>query len=993
MMGGSSSTKTPPATALRIQSSIAGLPITVGWGRTRVSGNLIWYGDFASHANSSGGGGKGGGGGGKGGSGSTTYNASIIIGISEGPISAVNGVWSDSTYYSLGSQSLGYLDGDYGQGPWSYLSSVYPSQALDYRGLAIVVGANISLGTSPNLPNYTFDVSFAINGAISGIDGANPKDVLIDYLTNPYYGVGFPSSFIGDLTNYSNYCIANGLVVSPTITTQTEARQFVTDLMDATNSQIIWIGGKLNVVPYGDTSVSNYGATYTAPSTALFSLSDIDYKSPQGGNNNSSSSLTQSDPVQSSRIQSSNQFNQIWIEFLDASNSYNPNTISASDDASINLYGLRKQSTKTLHFFTWVNAAVTSANLMLGRQAIRNTYAFTLGPEYIMLDPMDIIEINDPAQGLVNTWVRITEIQENNDYSLTFQAEDVLVGSGSTPLYSAQASLSTALPANSPPAGVITPVIWEPTYALAGGTEIWIAIGAPTNFGGADVYVSTDNSNYINIGRFNGNSRVGTLTATIPSVTQSVFGITTLDTTNTLSVDMSPTGAQLLSGTSNDAQVGNTLCYVGGEYISYETATLTSGDAYNLTYLVRGMYDSVPQTNTPGTPIVRLSVGTYFTYTLTADRIGQVLYFKILPFNQYGAGEPDISAVSPVVYTVVGTALAEVLAPPTNLTTSYIGSFTYLSWTEIKDWRAPVYEIRKGASWATALKLATVAHPPFLVSGNDTYWVAAVVTPDPALTVYSSYVDLSIQSSVLAPNVAAAWDELGTGWTGTLTGGAVLTAGTISTSGGVTSQVGGVYTIPTSHIVNVGRVCTCNVIINWSASSFPTSQNLIGLASFLTVTDFLGGASSYAALVYPEINISQDGTTWAGWQKYTPGAYTGMAFNLRMQVQTSDPGTIALLTAFNFAIAPPGRNDHYIGLSVPTGGLTITYTPDGSSTAAPFIGGPGTSTVPSVQGTILSSTSGDTLIISAMTVSGCHIVVQNAGTAVARTVNLLVEGY
>ena len=56
----------PPASALRIQNSVAGQPRAIGWGQARLAGNLIWYGDFQAVPQQSGGG-KGGGGKGGGG--------------------------------------------------------------------------------------------------------------------------------------------------------------------------------------------------------------------------------------------------------------------------------------------------------------------------------------------------------------------------------------------------------------------------------------------------------------------------------------------------------------------------------------------------------------------------------------------------------------------------------------------------------------------------------------------------------------------------------------------------------------------------------------------------------------------------------------------------------------------------------------------------------------------------------------------------------------
>jgi hypothetical protein len=988
-MFGSSSKSTPPANALRIQSSIAGIPIQIGWGRNRISGNLIWTGDFASQGGSGGGGGKGGGG--KGG-GSTTYTTSVIIGLCEGPVWQYGPIWNNSTQESLANMSLAGMGGDYGAEPWSYMTSVHPDEALAYRGLATAVGASIPLGSSPNLPNLTFLVTFAIAYAIPGIPDADPAAVVIDYLTNPYYGVGFPPEFVGALTSYSDYCVANGLVVSPVLTTQAEARGLLNDLMIATNSECVWSNGQLTVVPYGDVNIAANGRTWIAPSAPLYSLSDIDFKKPQGTNNNSSSSFSSDDPVQCTRLRPSDQNNQIWIEFLDSTNAYNPNTVSATDDASANIYGLRKADTKTLHFFTngWV--ALLSAQLMLGREAVDNTYAVTVGPEYILLEPMDIIAITDVPQGLVVAWVYTKEIQENNDYTLTLQLEDALFGAGNAPIYAAQPALGSGLNLNAAPSGVTTPVIWEPTYALAGGTEIWLAVAGTANFGGADIYVSTDGDTYALAGTFEGASRIGLTTAALASVAVASTG-PTIDQVNTIGVDMSESGAQLASGTQQDALLGNTVCYLGGEYLAYQTATLVSGSAYTLSYLVRGLYDSSPQASGSGTPLVRLSAGSYFRYPLTVDRIGQTLYFKAVPFNDFGGGGVTIDEVSATAYTITGVALAEALAAPSNLTTSYVAQYTYLTWDQVTDWRGPDYEIRKGASWASGQVLGTVAAAPWLVYGDDTYWVASVVTPSPGLVVYSTPVSISIQGSAIVSNIMNAWNELATGWTGTLTGGCVVSGGIVVSSDSGSGEVGGTYEIPTAHEINVGRACACNVLINWTSAGYPEGQNLLGVVNFLTQTDLLGAASAGNVDVYPQISIDPGTGTYGLWQNFAPGSYVGQRFRARMQIRTTDAKTVAALTSFTFFVAAPERDDHYLGLSVASGGTALVFKPDNTSTAVAFNGGPNASTVPSIQGTIIGGAAGDTLLISGETVSGCTVQVVNGGAGVARNVNLLVQGY
>src|ERR1017187_8841455 len=129
-----------PATALRIQTSAQGLPRAIGWGQGRLSGNLLWYDDFtpiAHYSSSGGGGGKGGlFGSGSQGSLSYTYTVATIVGVCEGPVSAILSAWENKTEYTLATLNLTAFLGTYAQSAWGYVTSLHPTQALNLRGLA-----------------------------------------------------------------------------------------------------------------------------------------------------------------------------------------------------------------------------------------------------------------------------------------------------------------------------------------------------------------------------------------------------------------------------------------------------------------------------------------------------------------------------------------------------------------------------------------------------------------------------------------------------------------------------------------------------------------------------------------------------------------------------------------------------------------------------------------------------------------------------------------
>jgi hypothetical protein len=79
----------------------------------------------------------------------------------------------------------------------------------------------------------------------------------------------------------------------------------------------------------------------------------------------------------------------------------------------------------------------------------------------------------------------------------------------------------------------------------------------------------------VQIGKMYGPSRMGVLTAQLVSSAAP-------DTTHTLAVDVTQSSGTLNSGTQSDCDNFRTLCYVDGELISYEDATLTGAYRYDL---------------------------------------------------------------------------------------------------------------------------------------------------------------------------------------------------------------------------------------------------------------------------------------------------------------------------------------------------------------------------------------------------------------------------
>lgn len=638
LLGGSAPSQSytaPMEASLRISTSAYGLALPIVYGTTRVPGNLMWYGAFTAvphTTTSTSGGGKGGGGGGTTTQTTYTYTASMMLGLSEGQIQGVGALWRDKQYYATNTLFTIYNGSDT-QTAWPYMTSNFPSQALAYRGVAYAAAANYDLGDSSSTPNQSFEVKGIYSASAYNSYDVLPSVILADFLTNAKYGAGFPAAKLGDWTQYYNYTRANGLWFSPAIDSAKPAHEFVTAMAKLTNCGVFYSEGLLKITPYGDVSITANGVTYTPNTTPAYALTDDDYIS------------TGDDPVRVTRGATADAYNQVQVEFINRENQYNVEISEAKDQPNIEAYGLRTLEVIKAHEIADKVVARTCAQLVLQRSIyIRNKYQFRVGARFALLEPTDYVTVTDTALGLDAKPVRILSIEEQDDYTFEITAEDAPSGVGSAATYPSQGSRGYANDYNADPGNTGAPVIFVPPGVITDtGLEIWVAAYGGAAWGGCEVWASYDGVSYRRVGVVTQPGRVGVLSSTLPTGADP-------DTVNTLAVNMTSHLA-LQSVSQQDADLAVTLSYVGGELVSYETATLTSADHYNLTYLRRGMYGTTITSHAAGDQFARLD-GAVLKIPITSDKSGQTLYLKFPAYNIYGSALQDITTLSPYTYTI-----------------------------------------------------------------------------------------------------------------------------------------------------------------------------------------------------------------------------------------------------------------------------------------------------------------------------------------------------
>lgn len=204
------------------------------------------------------------------------------------------------------------------------------------------------------------------------------------------------------------------------------------------------------------------------------------------------------------------------------------------------------------------------------------------------------------------------------------------------------------------------PIIFEPPPALTGGTnEVWMIATGGANWGGAQVWISSDGNSYALAGTVYRGGRQGVLTATLPSHADP-------DATSTLAIDLSLSQGRLLSGTVVDADNYVTLSYCDGELLSFETATLMAPYRYSLTYLRRGAYGTTISAHSSGSSFARFGPNdpSLFKYAYQESFTGQTIYVKLPAFNIFGQALQSLAGLSPDTYTLTGAgAVAPVTVP------------------------------------------------------------------------------------------------------------------------------------------------------------------------------------------------------------------------------------------------------------------------------------------------------------------------------------------
>ncbi len=598
-----------------------GTPVMEILGTTRVGGNVIYYDDFTAHEH------RETQRAGKGGGAKTvtityTYTAAVIVGLCEGPITGIGKVWVGKEVYTYPNDKIGLtlFTGTQEQSPWAYVVGKHLEKARAYKGLAYMAGV-IDLGNSANMPNHNFEVKGKLLSTGDGKD-VNPADYILYILEK----IGLGDVEVVGIDNYRSYCRNADLLISTPkdATEQKSARDIVNEIASLTNAYMFWSNDRFKIVPRADRPIGDWMPN----KTIVYDLSPDDFIAQNGGA-----------CVSYQRKDSSELYNRFTVEYCSRENDYETESVSYEDMDDINAHGLRQASTtQASYIYTKKRAVMIAEQLARQNKYERNKYTFKLPWEFCRLEVGDLVTLTDPAIGLDKQVAMIDSVTEAENGILTFTAISRAAGDYSAAVYDVHEVDRPYVDFNADPGDTDTPIIFQPPSDLtSNGNELWIgAKGKTANWGGCTVYVSDNNTTYRRLGMITNNARMGQVVSAISATATSV--------------EVAVNG-QFISGSEQDAERANTLCWVDGECMSYTTAALLSNGHYLLSGLIRGQYNTEAKAHADGAQFVRCD-DALLKAEVRKEDIGKKIWLKFASYNVFGAGEQSLADVDAYEYVI-----------------------------------------------------------------------------------------------------------------------------------------------------------------------------------------------------------------------------------------------------------------------------------------------------------------------------------------------------
>ncbi len=366
-----------------------GQVLPVMYGRTRLSGSLIWY-----CLNDSGGGKKGG---------AEGDDRLMAFALCEGQVGSLLKLWANGEELDLDALDYNFYEGTGAPVADPIINANLAAGQVAARypyTCYFVIGATKETNLSFELQRTTADLvagnpvlaELGMDAHTENADGdMNPVVCLADFMTHPRYGLGFTASDFGIeyWEEEAKYCEFNDIYVSPVLDTLQDGFSHIEHLLSYFDGMLVFSQGVFKL------HSRRSPAREALPYHVLYETDWI--KKPVF-----------------SKSESNQISNTIAIEYLDRANDYNQGgPLELSDDWDIATRGIYRQQINLRGVTTVTVAGKIASKLLWSRVISPWNVMCELSPHAACYEPGDIFMASGAsAYGLQDVHVRIISIEE-----------------------------------------------------------------------------------------------------------------------------------------------------------------------------------------------------------------------------------------------------------------------------------------------------------------------------------------------------------------------------------------------------------------------------------------------------------------------------------------------------------------------------------------------------------------------------------------------------
>lgn len=598
-----------PATleSFQITKNQEGSVVPLVYGKVRLTGNLLWYGNLVTEEVEQEGG--------KGSGGDMVvgykYYLDIWQAICLGPC-ALSEVYVQDNYQSV--DDLGITHFNDGTGTY------YPSEPGEYAcklaGIAHIfldryyVGENVT-----NLPTFHFVVEKTLNSPVDYANlgnGINPAALIYDILLQA--GASASDFDLGSFNTAAAYWKNQGYGLNITFNKQEEARALVKKVFN-------YVDGCLRI----DENNCFVLKAFTPDDVAVATIGSDDFLE-----------------FTFSRRGWHDTWNDFRANFTDEAQDFTQRTVRALNPANIGLLGYKKQKTVDLTAFRDAPTASKRLFELMKRLSYPEAeISFKTNLSFSEVYVGDVVEINHEDYGLASARFRIVsrDTAEIDQNVINFKATQVLEGLFDTN-YQTSGLSSWTTPSYAPNVFLHQKVFELPCNPLTGTDPAFIILAARENVEtGFYAFISTTGTDYTLKGTYRSFSQRGVLAAQYTSATK------TMDDDE--GILFTPYRDDPVFSSLSRTDLFGTIrgAIIDDEIIMFQTVTPEGDTDYRLTGCIRGVFNTPVETHPAGSEIWLFNIADNIMTGISSANF----FVKLLPF--FGSQTVDAADVTAIQVT------------------------------------------------------------------------------------------------------------------------------------------------------------------------------------------------------------------------------------------------------------------------------------------------------------------------------------------------------